>query len=203
MSWDLCAPPPVVHFAAGPDLLNAWPSSSPDGDRNGVAVARVDPGWSGAGWDQQAIFGVRRGWDCARLGVREQVVWHNVSEQTLWDVGRYSGSELHFVTSPMVGGELHLPAWFAAGAYALPGLRTVYTHQRATVPERGLERTETHLSFVPTLSAYAVLRWVPARSPVGLHADVELPVVNTFRELGWYPHRILGVGLDLRLERAR
>lgn len=201
LAWETCPTAPAVHVAAGPDVLNAWPSVNDDHDWNGIDLEQVDPGWSGFGWDQQALFGVRPSMPCARLGLREQVVSHNVSDNVMWGEDRYAGSEWHLVTSPMLGGELRLPAWFAVGAYALPGVRTVITSQRVTVPERDLERAESHLTFVPTLSAYAVVRWVPGRSPVGVHVDAELPVLHTFRELAWYPHRFLGIGLDVVVDR--
>lgn len=196
---EWCPEPPRLQLAAAPDLWDLWGFGPHAGGGTVPEIERIDPSWSGTGWDQQALFGLDRVGRCARIGVREEVIWHNVSDDTGWGDGRWRGSEWSFVTSPMLGGEVALPAWFGAGMYALPGVRSAVTHQVATV--RGLDASDTHVSFVPTLSAYAVVRWIPARLPVGLHVDVELPLLAPWRETTWYPHRFLGAGLDLRLSR--
>lgn len=201
LAWELCAPAPAVHVAGGPDLFDVWPAANEDGQFVGIDVEGVDPGWSGYGWDQQLLLGAGAALPCARLGVREQVVWSHVTDTTLWSEDRFTGYEMHFGTSAMLGGEVRLPAWFAAGAYALPGVRTAVVGQRAVLEDQDLDRSITRLTFVPTLSAYAVVRWIPDVSPVGVHADLELPVVNLFQEIGWYPHRFFGAGLDVVLGR--
>lgn len=200
-AWELCPEAPAVQLAAGADLLNLYPHSNPEGDWRGFDVERVDPGWSGAGWDQGVVVPVRRLGGCARAGLREQVVWHNVAEGLPW-AESFPGSEWHFGTSALLGGELALPAWFAVGGYASPGVRAAWTRQRVDLPSRGLDARDSHLSFVPTLSAVVVVRWWASTSPVGLHVDAGMPLLNPFRETVWYPHRFLGLGADLRLGRA-
>lgn len=177
-----------IQVAAAADVLNLWPGETARGGRT-LNVRPIDPGWSGWGWDQQLTLPVGR---CLRLGLREQVVKHDMD---IFEAG-FSGSEWHFITQAMVGAEVALPGRFAAGAYLLPGVRAVRIVQHVDVPERDLRLDYRDTSFVPSLGGYGAVRWW-ATPALGVHADVRVPLAD-FRRSFAFPDRFVGVGIDGR-----
>ncbi len=194
-AWDgaLCADR-QPRATVGADVLHWMLEMETMADRPRLLPTAVDFGWSGYGLDLQASVPVA---PCFRLGAREQVIMHNVYD----DPPQIQGSEWHMITSAVLGAELDLPARFQVGAALLPGLRTVVVTQRTEIPERGLSASYSDVALVPTLYGQATVRWW-ATPWLAIHADTQLPLVNRLREAGWFPHRSLGAGVDVRWQRA-
>ncbi len=184
---ELC--PSGVQLAAGPDLFNLWTS------RRGLVVEPLSPGWSGGGWNQQVI-GTVRAIPCARIGAQVGIVLPALTD-SVEDPG-IDSQMWQVLSHAMVGAEWSLPYRFSAGLYALPGLRTAIVASQVSVPEFGIDETSIRPSVVPVLYGAGVVRWFASKS-FGIHLDIQVPISAFQREIGSYPIRFVGAGIDLRL----
>ena len=140
-------------------------------------------------FDVMATFPV---WSCLRAGFRVHEATEG--ELTMWDNQQYLGAFIK--THGAIGAEVHGPLNLTLASYALVGVKT------ASVLQRQGEDSYRAVNVTPSVYSYSALRWRPTPR-FGLHVDFSIPINDGGREKGWYENRMMGIGFDVRLGKAK